>query len=144
MATAAIMATGTELQIGDGGDPEQFDTIAEVRTLQISGTSVERIDVTNHGSTGGYREFLSGLKDPGEVTFTINYVPTEGTHDAQTGLLAELSGGTTRNYKVVWPDISNTTWSFAALVTGFTPSAPADGALTADVTLKISGAPTLA
>jgi predicted secreted protein len=143
MATQAIFALGTLLKIGDGGGPETFTTIAEVMSISGPGLTSDTIDVTSHSSTGGFREFIMGLSDGGEVTFTINYNPTQATHNATTGLLRDYINRTRRNFKIVFPDGSSTTWSFTGVVTGFSMSAPTDAQLSADVTIKVSGAPTL-
>jgi TP901-1 family phage major tail protein len=44
------------LKLGDGGSPEQFRTVAGLRTTQMS-LSAEPVVVTNKGS-GGWRELL--------------------------------------------------------------------------------------
>lgn len=141
--TSAIDSFGTLLKIGDGGATESFTTIAEVKDITGPGLEQAANEVTSHGSTNGWREFIGGLKDGGEVTFEVNFVPTGATHDETTGLIAELTGGTVTNYQVVWPDSGSTTWQFAALCTAFEPGAPVDGVLMASVTLKISGEPTI-
>ncbi len=138
----AISAFGTLLKIGDGGTTETFTTIAEVTNISGPKLSVNTIDVTSHSSTG--KQFISGLKDGGEVTFTINFAPTGATHSRTSGLLKDYENRTLRNFQLVFPDAGSTTWSFAALVTNFDAKMPVDGALTADVTLKVSGVPTLA
>ncbi len=142
--TLAIDAYGTLLQVGDGGAPEAFTTIAEV--TEISGPSLvlDPLDVTSHESPGAFREFVGGLLDGGEVTFTINYVPTGSTHDASTGIIADMIARTVRNFQVIFPDVGATVWSFAALVTAFEPAEPVDDRLSAEVTLKVTGQPTLA
>jgi predicted secreted protein len=142
--TEAISAFGTLLKIGDGGSPENFTTIAEVKDISLPHFARDMIDVTTHSSTEGWREFMAGLKSGGEVTFEINFLPTDATHSYAAGLLHDLEGGTLRNFKVVLTDAGNTTWTFAAIVSDFTPKAPVAGALTAAVTLKLSGKPTLA
>ncbi len=139
-----ISAFGTLLKIGDGGDPETFTTIAEVSNISGPGLSLDTIDVTHHSSTAGWREFVGGLLDAGEVSFDINYLPTDATHDASTGLIKDMTDRTVRNFQLVFPDASNTTWSFSALVTGFEPSEPIDDKLAASVSLKLTGQPTLA
>jgi len=139
-----ISAFGTLLKIGDGGDPETFTTIAEVSSISGPGLSLDTIDVTHHSSTAGWREFVGGLLDAGEVSFDINYTPTDATHDASTGLIKDMVDRTVRNFQLVFPDTGNTTWSFSALVTGFEPSEPIDDKLAASVTLKLTGQPTLA
>lgn len=141
----AVFGQGTLLQIGDGGSPtETFTTIAEVTEISGPSLALDVIDVTSHDSTGGWREKIGGLLDGGEVTFTINYLPSNATHNATTGLLRDLKNRTKRNFKLVFPDAGSSTWSFTALVTSFEPSEPIDDRLTADVTLSITGQPTLA
>jgi predicted secreted protein len=138
-------AYGTLLQQGDGGTPtESFTTVAQVSNISGPGLSMDALDVTHHSSTAGWREFIGGLMDGGEVTVDIFYDPVAGTHDGSTGLIKDMEDRTVRNFQLVFPDAGTTTWSFAALVTGFEPSAPIDGSLTASVTLKLSGQPTLA
>lgn len=140
----AKKALGTLLKIGDGGSPtESFTTIFQV--LDIGGPSLEleAIESTNHSSTGGWREFIGGLLGGGEVGFEVNYEPTQATLNATAGLINDMENRTVRNFQLVFPDTGATTWSFAALVTKFEPSAPVDGKLTASVTLTISGQPTL-
>lgn len=140
-----ISAFGTLLKIGDGGGGgEVFTTIAEVFEIGGPGLTLETIDVTHHTSTAGWREFVGGLLDGGEVSLSINYDPVDATHDASTGLIADMEARTVRNFQLVFPDTGTTTWTFAALVTGFEPSEPIDDKLAADVSLKLSGQPTLA
>jgi hypothetical protein len=92
-----ISAFGTALQIGNGGTPEAFTTIAEVINISGPTLSLETIDVTSHGSTDAWREFVAGLKDPGEITFDINFVPTGATHSYSTGLINDYDDRTLRN-----------------------------------------------
>lgn len=146
MTTNARLALGTLLKRGDGGGPEVFTTIAEVTGITGPSLTTETIDVTSHESAGGFREFIAGLKDGGEVTFEINYIPDSASHDNTAGLLKDYTDKTLRNFEIIWPDVSLTKWSFKALITSFTPEAPATGndKLSASVTMKVSGAPTLA
>lgn len=132
----AISSFGTALKRG-------AVQIAEVR--DISGPSLQQstAEVTSHTSPGRYREFLSTVKDGGEVSFEIGYVPTEATHGvAAGGLLNDFDAGTINAYSVTFPDA--TVWSFSAVVTGFEAGMPVDGDLTASVTFKVTGQPTLA
>lgn len=141
----SISAFGSLLKIGDGGNgAEVFTTIAQVNSLSGPGLTMDPIDVTHHGSTAGWRQFVGGLFDAGEVTFEINYDPVAATHDASTGLLSDMEGRTVRNFQLVFPDAGATTWGFAALVTAFEPGMPIDDKLSASVTVKVSGQPTLA
>lgn len=140
-----ISAFGTLLKSGDGASPtESFTTIAEVTNIGGPNLSLDAIETTSHSSIGGWKEFIGGLLDGGEVSLEINYDPVGATHDASTGLIYDMINRTVRNFELVFPDTGNTTWSFSALVKAFEPSEPVDDKLTASVTLKVSGQPTLA
>lgn len=146
--TDAIGAFGILLKMGDGGSPtETFTTIAEVLDISGPSLSLETIEVTSHSSQEGWKEYIAGVLDGGEVSFELNFVPTEDTHDATLGLLSLLKTRAKRSFKVVFPDAvleeSRTTWSFSAYVTAFETSAPVADKLGASVTLKIAGKPTL-
>ena len=139
----AISAFGTLLKIGDGGGSENFTTIAEVTNISGPGFALETTEVTNHSSTGGWREYIATLLDAGEVSFDINFIPTEATHSYSSGLIKDMVNKTKRNFKLVFPNAGNTTWTFSAFVTSFEPAAATDAQLSASVTLKITGQPTL-
>lgn len=135
----AISSFGTLLQRGDGSDPEVFSTIAEVQDIKPPALSADTEEVTHQDSPNGWKEYLPTLLDAGEVTFDLNFIPTDTGH---TALITDMTSRVKRNFKVVFPDGS--TWSFAAYVTGFEPDAPVSGKLSASVTLKVTGAPTFA
>lgn len=136
----ALDAFGTKLQYHDGSI---FVDVAEVHN--ISGPSVSRdsIETTHHGSTGGFREYTPGLRDGGEVSIDINWLPVNGSHEA---IYTQLTSGQSSNsqYRISFPTTPATTFTFSGHVTGFEASAPIDDRLTASVTIKVSGAPTLA
>lgn len=143
--SSAVNAFGTLLKIGDGATgTEGFTTIAEVSNISGPNLSLETIEVTNHSSTAGWKERIGGLLDGGEVTFDLNFQPTATTHSYSAGLVKDMVNRTKRNFKLVFPDGSSTTWQFAALVSKFSPKAPVNGQLSASVSLMISGQPTLA
>ena len=138
----AIHAFGIDLQMGDGGDPENFTSLAEVLDVNGPGMTADTVEVTPHDPSGNkWKKFLKALRDGGEVTFDINFEPTESTHDETTGLLAELDSDDLRNFKLIFPDGSSTTWDFSGYVTNFNPNGPVQEALTASITIKLSGKP---
>jgi len=141
--TQGVAGYGTQLQIGDGGGPEVFTTIAEITNISGPGLSMDTADMTHHQSPGAWEEHVGTILRSGEVTFDLNYIPTHATHNASTGLINDMENRTLRNFKLIFPNAGATTWNFAALVTGFEPSAPHDDKLGASVTCKISGQPTL-
>lgn len=134
----AMAAYGTLLKRGDGGSPETFTVIAEVLDIKPPSFSADTEEVTHQESPGGFKEYVVTLLDAGEVTFDVNFIPTDASHQ---GLLSDLQARAKRNFQLVFPD--GTTWTFAAYVTGFEPDAPVGGKLSASVTLKVTGQPTL-
>lgn len=141
--TSALSSFGTLVKKGDGGSPESFTTIAELLDIEGPEVTLETEEATSHSSTDGWAEYLGTILDGGEVSFEVNYVPTNATHNASTGLIKDMTARTKRNFQIVFPDSGNTTWSFAAFVTKVGPTAPVRGVLKGSVTLKVTGKPTL-
>lgn len=134
--TNAALGYGAKLKLGDGASPEVFSVIGEITDLQDSDTA-ELKEVTNHQSSGSRREYIGGLIDGGEVTFTVNYDPDGATHDRSTGLQAYLRQ--TKNFQIEEP--GNTTgYQFAAVITNVSKSYPVDDKMSMNVTIKKTGA----
>jgi hypothetical protein len=143
--TNALSSFGTLIKIGDGATPtENFTTIAEL--LDIDGVTLKTNteDATNHSSPSGYEDKIPTTLAVGPVKFGINFIPTSATHSQSTGLIKDWKNKTPRGFKLVFPDIGATTWTFVAYVTSVDIKAPVKGKLRADVTLDITGSPTLA
>lgn len=141
----AVFSQGTLFKIGDGGSPtENFTTIAEVTSIQAPQIKQTAIDVTSHDSAGGWVEKIPGLLDGGQCKLTMNFIPTNSTQGYSSGLLHDMVNRVKRNFKIVFPNTGNTTWAITALVTDFGVKAEIKAQLVADVTLDITGQPTLA
>jgi len=133
-------------------DPTSNNTQAGVAASEIAGVtsiggpslSLDSEDVTTHDSTGAFEEVVATILRSGEITLDIVYDPAGGTHDGTTGLIYRMKNKLKSYFALIFPDSGNTTWSFKGYVTGFEPANPVDGALTASVTVKIDGQPTLA
>lgn len=141
MATKAKAAKNTKLKRGDGGSPETFTLVGEVRSISGPSESVETIDVTSQDSTA--KEFISaGLVDGGEVTLEMNLI---GSDAQQQGLRSDMVNGTLRNFKLELNDHATnpTTFSFSAIVTNMEPSAELGSQYSTSVTLKVSGLTTV-
>lgn len=138
MATSAVSSHGTLLKIGNGATPtEVFTTIAEVKDITGPNITVATEEVTNHDSAG-WTEHVATIKDGGEITLSINYYSAT----TQDTLETDMGNRTKRNFQIVFPlPASGTdTRAFAAYITGFQLNAPVSGVLTADVTLRTTGA----
>lgn len=132
---------GTKLKRGDGGDPETFSAIAKITNISGPSLSLDTEDTTDHDSKGGWEEIIPTILRSGEVSLDLNFLPTETT---QTNLILDMINRAKRSFQMVFPDQAQTTWSFSAYVIGFESEEPTDSALSATVTLKISGEPTIA
>lgn len=140
----AIAAINTFLKAGDGGAPETFTTIAEVRSLGGPQMVVQVIDVTNHSSAVPWREFVATLLNGGVISFMVNFNPVDPTQDFNSGLLKYFATRQKKNYKLVMTDPGATTFSFAGYVTKFNFNYPVDGVIEATVEIQLTGQPTLA
>lgn len=136
MSTGAALGYGVKLKLGDNATPtETFAELAEIKDLN-DGDDVELRDVTNHQSAGKRREYIGALIDGGEVTLTLNYLPTNATQNRITGLQALL--GLTRNFQLEEPG-NPTGYQFAAVIQSVSKSYPVDDAMEMNVTIKKSG-----
>lgn len=145
--TNAIIGIGTKLQLGDGVSPtEAFTTVAEVLSITGPSLSTASIDATSMDSTGKFMEFIPGLRDAGELSFDIQYIFNNATHGILTGILQDFNNNETktRNWKILFPDTGVTTWNLAGFVTEFTLNDPVEDKVTATMTIKLTGKPTLA
>ena len=120
--------------------------IAQVQAITGPGLAADTEDVTTHDSTGAFEELVVTVLRTGEVTLDIVYDPVADTHDATatTGLAYALKNKLFRQFALTYTNTGATVWTFNGYVTGFEPSMPHDGALTAAVTVKVTNAPTLA
>jgi hypothetical protein len=138
----ALPAFGTFLKIDDGVG--NYTTISEVKSINGLSMSAKIDDVTTHSTGTPWREKLATLLDAGTLAFQLNFIPTDATQSFSSGLLRDFANRTKRNFKVVFPNGAATTWAFAAYVADFKCDMPVDGVLVANLTLNVSGQPTLA
>lgn len=117
---------------------------AQVTSIDGPGLSLDTEDVTSHDSTGGWEEVVATILRSGEITMNLVYDPAHATHKyAAGGLIYDLVQKTAIEFTLVFPDVGTTTWTFDAFITGFLPTGPVAGALTATVKFKLTGQPTL-
>lgn len=109
----------------------------------ISGPSEARdlIDVTNHDSANGFREFVAGPVTGGEIAVEGNFVASDSA--GQITLHTDMQGGTSRTAWIVAPMSVGAALSFTAFAKGFDMSFPYDNKLGISGSLQVSGKPTL-
>ena len=120
------------------------DAIAQIQAIGGPELALDTEDVTSHDSPGGWEEVVGTILRSGEVSLDLVFDPDLTSHGAAAGgLIADMISRTPVNYTLEFPTDPVTQWTFDALVTGVSPDAPHDGALTASATLKVTGEPTL-
>ena len=130
---AATTSQGTTLKYKPAGGNQL--TVGKLSSVGEIQPDSEELDVTTLESAGGYREYMQGLRDSGEVELT-------GYHDAgdagQKALRTAYASGETGAFEVNFPD--GTKVSFSGFVKSHTiGSAEVDGAVGFGATVRISG-----
>lgn len=131
MASNAVSGVGTKFYRWNGSS---WDALAEVNSISGPGKTRDFIDVTSLDSTGGYREFIGGFRDGGNISLNMNF--TRATYDKMND---DFESDEAQHYEVVLPDDENTSFEFRGLVTELPLEVPADDKITANVTIKIDG-----
>lgn len=131
---ATTRSQGTTLKFTPTGGT--LVTVGKLTSVGEIQPEAEEVDITTLDSTGGYREYMQGFRDSGEVELS-------GFHDAadagQTALRAAFAAGTTGEFLVEFPD--GTTVSFSGFIKSHTiGSAEVDGAIGFGAVIRISGA----
>ena len=99
----------------------------------------EELDATTLDSTGGYREFLQGFKDSGEVALSGYY---DKADVGQAEIIAQFAVGDAKACEITFPN-SGGGATFNAFVKGYSiGSADVDGVVGFGATLRITGAVT--
>lgn len=137
MTTEASIGHNTLFQRDPGTGT--YATLAEVTSVTPPNLQRDTIDATHMLSTERYREFIAGLRDGGECSIEMNFVPGGS---AMTFLLADFASNSAVPYKIVFPN--SQAWTFDAFVTDIGPEAPLDDKMVNSITFKITGKPVLA
>ena len=128
----AFFAQGATFKLGS-------TTVAEVTSISAPNLSADTLDVTSHGSTSRYREFVQGLRDGGEITIEGFY-----TTASSSLIVTQLNTSSAITAVVTLPTTpSATAFTASVIATGFTAEAPVDGTIPFTATFKVTGVPTL-
>ena len=120
-----------------------YTEIADASNFGGPALSVDTVDTTSHDSTGGFEEVIPTILRTGELRMEINYEPDAATHDATTGILYRYLNSMLGAYQLRFPDAGHTEFTFNAYITSFEPGMPVAGKISAPVSFKIDGVPTL-
>lgn len=129
---------GATFQLHNG---TALTTVAEILGVTPPNATVETIDVTTHASAGGFREFIAGLADGGEMAIRVNWVPGSAS---DTLISAAIAARAAKAFSITVPaSTGNRTFTGSCIPTGYERSEVViDDKMTAVFKAKITGSVT--
>jgi hypothetical protein len=143
MATEARIGWGGKVYVSTDSTEANLVQLGEVTDCTFPTDEVDEVEATHLQSPNKRREYISGLRDGGECTVNLNYVPGGAT---DLLLTAALETGTTRSVRFVIPSEDGTgtaDWNIttSGFVKRYAPEGMAPGEkMTAVAVLRITGA----
>lgn len=121
-------------------DGSTFTEVPEAKGIPVPATTQEYPEVTSLSSANGFREFIAGLKDGGEVSFNCGY--TSAGYTLISGL-----DGVLAYIRCTFPLAPNQTttgdvFTFRGFVTPAIDANDVGAPIGLDVAVRVSGAPT--
>ena len=133
----AFRTIGTTLTKTKSGSESTDLKIANLTSIGEIGIESEEIDTTDLDSVGGYKEFIAGAKDAGEVSLAGNIKDESNVEK----MLALAEAQTVEEWVVEYP--SGAKWTFSGFVKSFKDGEKTpDGLATFSATIRVSGKPT--
>lgn len=131
----ATSGVGTAFKVGT-------KTVGSLSSIGGLSLSADTIDTTALDTEGGYRTFVAGFKDGGEVAISgfFDYA----TESNQQELYTLFQSGEVEGFSIVFPSGIGATWTFNGVVTAFETGIELEDAVSFNTTVKVSGKPTLA
>lgn len=130
---AKSRSVGTKFKI----DESAVGGLTSIGGVEIS---AETTDVTALDNSTGYKEYLGGFKDGGEV-------PLEGFLDGadagQEAMYAAMEDQEIHQFSIIFPAAIGKTWTFPGVVTKFATSAAVNDGVKYSASVKVTGKPTL-
>ena len=116
--------------------------ILDIVSISAPSVSIATIDTTSIADI--YRTFLGGTIDSGEMSLEVQYDPnsTSGAELEASWEATATVAPTAKECVITFSDSS--TYTFNAILTGMQVTAAMDSVVTASVTLKVTGAITVA
>ena len=130
---------GTVLKIGKDSAAINVGGLTEIGGIELS---ADTLDTTTVDSEGGYREFIGGFKDAGEVSLSGYLSIAE--NNGQKKMYDAFDTGNVEDFTIEFPASTKAKWTFNGIVTGFSTGASLEDLISFEATIKVSGKPTLA
>lgn len=115
--------------------PSVYTEISNLTSIGELNQTSNEIDVTTLGATGGYRQYMQGFKDAGQITLEGFFTPSD---DGQKQLNGLYQSGEVENWQIEFVD--GTKVQFSAYVMGIAIGpVEVDGAPRFNTTLRVTG-----
>jgi hypothetical protein len=119
----------------DDTSPGTFVEIAQIASITPPQPEREVAEVDELDPPGDVKKKLPGIIDPGEVTVTLNFDPTNNGH---LDLEQDFRDATSHQYRIKLPNDFG--WTFTGIVTAYSPQEISSGdVVQAEVTITLSG-----
>ncbi|MED4206594.1 phage tail tube protein [Neobacillus mesonae] len=124
-------AMGTKIMVGANSVAD----LTSIGGLELSADTIENTTL----DSGGWRTFVQGLKDAGEVSLSGFFNP--GDTNGQIALYNAYTAGAALNYTILFP--FGASWTFSGIVTAVSTGAEMEDNVSFEATIKVSGQPSL-
>lgn len=127
---AGTFANGVIVKLG-------ATTLTQITSITSPSLSADTIDVTTHSSSGGYREFIQGLRDGGEISIEGNF-----TTSSANAIITQLNTSSVATVTVDLPTSPSVSRFTASVIcSAFETTAPSDDKIGFSATFKVTGQP---
>lgn len=138
---AKMAAKGAIFAYESSTSPSVFSTLPGVGDFDLPVVGErDEIDVTSHDSADDYEETVLGVIRTPSITVPIN--GWDGTNTHHAAMVTRAQANTLTNFKVTTKDTK--AYTFSGYIKGVTIGNPVNGALSATLTVKPTGAITTA
>jgi hypothetical protein len=140
-ASQALLGYGTTFSIESTDSPGDYIEFGEIIDVTPPNAQVDQVEVTHMQSPDRVKEFIAGLTDYGDMSVTMNYIPSSATDDL---ILAWRTSGATRSLKILYPSANSPRPydTFNGFILGYAITDPVADKMTATLTIKVAGAVT--
>ena len=137
---------GTAVHWDNPAGSLNFIRIGKVKNIAWGGPERDAVDKSTQDTPEGWRQWRKGMKDATSISFTVAQDMDDPTHDANTGLYSDFyEDRINHNWRIIANDgVRTTTFQFEGLCKSMPSKYPEAGMIEADVTVKLSGKPTIA
>ena len=132
MSSKAKASRNTRISYEVNGN---FVDIAEVKNVSLPALMRSTFDTTTH--LQGIDSYVLGSLRRSKLSFGVNFIPHDSTHDHLTGMYRHLIRNIKTTFRV---HVDRLTYTVKGRIQSIAPVAPMDGLLSAQISIRLSGA----